>query len=638
MEQLHPSKNQYLIVLVKRALVFLFSILSAFILCGQTTNISGIVNTYHRVVEVVPAKACLRVSSTVGLTVNTRVMVIQMKGATISTANNSTFGDTTSLNGAGTYETGTICHIVGDSVFLFHMLLRSYDVASKVQLVQFGQYYSANVTDTVKAARWDSTAGTGGVIAIFADQDITLNAPIYADSSGYAGGAFFNHSGTCSIVQPVGTGYVYDATAGTNNNGAYKGESVAILSSTQDGGKGAPANGGGGGNNHNNSGGGGANLAAGGNGGGNSSTGPNGCNTSNNWGRGGKPLSSWSGQKIFMGGGGGAGHANNGGAAFNHGGAGGGIVFIWANNINGNNRLISAAGGNGAPSQADGAGGGGAGGTIIMDVTSYTGNVTLRTDGGNGGQSDDGLLAGRCFGGGAGGAGGTIYFTGAVPAVTISVAGGVRGNEIFRDPGCNPAVTGSDGSNGNFVSSYTVPASTNPAGYCQLLLPSQLLYFTAKYESKKVWFNWRVLHPEAVRDFVVEKRNDNNEWMAISNIIADDTMQLYSSTDNDPYPGYNFYRLKITEKSNSVRYSEIKRVFAGNTNAGFTIYPNPATDKITVRLAAYQHSSLRLSDISGKLLLQKQLVNAVTEIRLPVLAPGIYIVEVNDVSQKLVIR
>ncbi|MBL0130920.1 MAG: hypothetical protein IPP43_07170 [Chitinophagaceae bacterium] len=96
--------------------------------------------------------------------------------------------------------------------------------------------------------------------------------------------------------------------------------------------KGAPANGGGGGNNHNNSGGGGANLTIGGNGGGNSSSGPIGCNITNNWGRGGKALSSWGGTKIFWAEEE-AGHSNNGSPTTNFGGNGGGIIFIWANNL-----------------------------------------------------------------------------------------------------------------------------------------------------------------------------------------------------------------------------------------------------------------------------------------------------------------
>lgn len=83
------------------------------------TPISGIVNTYHSVVEVIPAKACLRVTNISSLDVNSRVMIVQMKGASIITSTGATFGDTISLNEAGNYEIGTVCYIIGDSVFCF---------------------------------------------------------------------------------------------------------------------------------------------------------------------------------------------------------------------------------------------------------------------------------------------------------------------------------------------------------------------------------------------------------------------------------------------------------------------------------------------------------------------------------------
>ena len=81
---------------------------------AQITPISGIVNSYYSVVEVIPAKACVRLNTTAGLNYNDKVMIVQMKGAGINTSNSSSFGDTTSLNNAGNYEIGAVCHVDGD--------------------------------------------------------------------------------------------------------------------------------------------------------------------------------------------------------------------------------------------------------------------------------------------------------------------------------------------------------------------------------------------------------------------------------------------------------------------------------------------------------------------------------------------
>src|SRR5688572_3518183 len=105
----------------------LFSILTCYshLSSAQITPISGIVNSYYQVIDVIPAKACVRVSNASGLNYNDKVMLIQMKGASINTSNSSSssFGDTISLNNAGNYEIATVCHVDGDSVFMVFMFL-----------------------------------------------------------------------------------------------------------------------------------------------------------------------------------------------------------------------------------------------------------------------------------------------------------------------------------------------------------------------------------------------------------------------------------------------------------------------------------------------------------------------------------
>src|SRR5436190_2414560 len=240
--------------LFRLALLF-FSLISAIPFCfGQITPISGVVNSYYRVVEVLPAKSCVRLNTTAGLNYNDKVMIVQMKGASINTSNSSSFGDTTSLNNAGNYEIGTVCDVDGDSLFLVYMMLNQYTVAGKVQVVKIPQYVSATVTDTLKPAPWNNTTGTGGVLAISVENNLTLNAPIYADSSGFRGGEYRLSDGTCFNFLPA-DGFVYDANILNPQDGSFKGEAVADVAAGQSGGKGAPANGGGGGNNHNNGGG-----------------------------------------------------------------------------------------------------------------------------------------------------------------------------------------------------------------------------------------------------------------------------------------------------------------------------------------------------------------------------------------------
>jgi len=602
---------------------------------GQTTAISGVVNTCYSVSEIIPAKACIRLSSTAGLAVNDPILLVQMKGASISTSNNSSFGSVSALNEAGNYETGTICSIIGDSVFLFHLLQNTYSpAAGKVQLVRFAQYVSANVTDTVKATPWNNSTGTGGVIAIYAEQDLILNAPVYAGGSGYRGGAFAQSSGTCSDILPA-SGYVYNASTLSPQSGAAKGEGVADVASNQSGGRGAPANGAGGGNNHNNSGGGGANINAGGIGGGNSSSGVS-CTVSLR-GEAGRSLSSNSGQKIYMGGGGGAGHSNN-GLSNVSGGNGAGIIFIWANNITGNGQAIIATGATGGSSQSDGAGGGGAGGTIILHSSNYTGALIVEAKGGSGGNSNDGGNIGRCFGGGGGGSGGVIYFTGSLPAVTTSVTGGAAGVESGRDVSCNPVPQAAGaGTAGQVITNYTFTRGSSPAGYCSLILPVSFIYVNASVNNNEVTLQWEITEPESISHFLVERKSSNGDWETIGRVAANEWKRIYQLSDAGMATGRYYYRVMVVKKDQSRSYSPIKNILIPSPGA-FHFYPNPASTELLIIRQQSGKAVLKITDLSGKILLRQDIGTRQFSLTLPVLTTGVYIMSIDGEVRKLLIR
>ncbi len=617
---------------------FIFPVIFICLWAQSQTPISGIVNTYYSVAETIPAKACLRLNTTAGLAYNDKVMIVQMKGASINTSNTSSFGDTTALNNAGNYEIATVCHTIGDSLFLVYMLANQYTVSGKVQVVRIQQYTSANVIDTLKAAPWNNTTGRGGVIAISVENDLILNAPIYADSSGFRGGEYRLSDGTCgNFFPPAATDYFYNANNLAPQDGAFKGEGIADVTAAQSGGRGAPANGGGGGNNHNNGGGGGANLTEGGIGGGNSSSG--GCRITIQ-GLAGKALNSYGGTKIFFGGGGGAGHANNGFPNAYGGGNGGGIIFIQAQNIIGNTEKITANGQRGSAAIGDGAGGGGAGGTIIMDIANYFGTTTVESNGGLGGSVNNQATAGRCYGSGGGGSGGAIYFSGTTSAVSIGVNGGNGGIETNRSATCNPAVPSSAGTAGQVISNYDfITSSVITSTYCGLLLPVNLVWFKAKDIDQQSALSWKITEAESIDRFIIERAANNNVWIAINGQASNDDITVYNFNDLFPQTGNNFYRLKIIGKNNEVSYSAVQKIYVPSLADANIVYPNPAKNKITVT-GPISFTDVCLFDLNGKLILQKKKTTAQNSIKIDVgsLSAGVYLLKVGAAAMKLIIR
>ena len=599
------------------------------IFMGQT-SISGIVNSYHPLIEVIPAKSCVRVNPVAGLSVNDLVMIIQMKGATVGTLNNSTFGSVSNLNYAGNYELNTICSIRGDSVFLYRQLLTNYSVTDKVQLVRIPQYTSALVQDSLKALPWDSASGQGGVLAISVAEDLILNDVISADGKGYAGGAYRTSNSTCSNFFAANN-YYYNAAVLSPQDGACKGESVCSLGTTYSGGKGAVANGGGGGNNHNNGGGGGANLSAGGVGGGNAST--SGCSTPNPA-RGGYALSNSGGTKIYPGGGGGAGHANS-GFFSTGGGNGGGIIFLQANTLYSNGNKITANGVNGGNTLADGASGGGAGGTIILDINNYSGAVTLEANGGNGGNEDDDFTSGKCYGEGGGGSGGVMYFKTGLPSGIVSVNGGSKGNKL-NSVACGTLNPATNGTAGSTMINYTYQQSMVITVSCSGTLATGLYYFTALRQGLNVWLRWQVTEATEYREFIIERKSGDLHWMPVSAVSASGL--YYEQKDAPPGTGLHAYRIKMMHRDGHESYSFIRQVLVSKTLNQMLIYPNPAQKRVRIQ-GLLPGETVQIFDDKGMLVYQHTLRRDEQELvqNISFLAAGIYYVRHGGIVERLVV-
>lgn len=146
-------------------------------------------------------------------------------------------------------------------------------------------------------------------------------------------------------------------------------------------------------------------------------------------GLGGRPLVNNPQGRLFFGGGGGAGHANNNVPA--GGGAGGGLIFIMANEVEGGG-IIHSDGANGIGTAAhpnntahDAPGGAGAGGTIVLRANQTADTITLRANGGTGGNQFWSAPGGytESEGPGGGGGGGYIAMSGTGSPTRIANGG-----------------------------------------------------------------------------------------------------------------------------------------------------------------------------------------------------------------------
>jgi PKD repeat protein len=432
------------------------------------TNISGIINDYAVVSALDFCASTLTVNDATAFSAGDAILIIQMKGATINQSNSASFGNITGWGSAGLFERSTIASINNNVISLSTWLVNDYDLNFPLQLIRVPVYNNAIVSDTLRAKNWDGS--TGGVLAFDVNGWLQIDAPIDVSGAGFRGGlSIAAATNNCSwLFNEDNYGYTAD-----NWRGALKGEGIAIANADNVAGRGPQANGGGGGNDHNSGGGGGGHLGQGGIGGENDEPSNFGCDGSFP-GIGGKALSSFNGERLFLGGGGGAGHSNN--NVGSDGGNGGGILFIKANAISGSNAQL-LANGNGAiiNDGQDGAGGGGAGGTIWLQAAELSVDLVLEAKGFSGSQVNN-QNGDRCFGPGGGGAGGAIYanLLNFNPLLSAFANGGAAGITTNSTNGCNDSTLGAmPGTNGLLFNNPLFPVGEGPVGPTSIVSQAQ---------------------------------------------------------------------------------------------------------------------------------------------------------------------
>ncbi len=425
-----PSPNNGTIAVMRpgriphHIVVTLVAMLCGWGMAHAQPSIGGVVNQYVSVIDVIPCDSTVVVGNPSGLGSGDLVFLIQMKGASIVSAEDSTFGTIVSAGSAGNCEFLTIERVDGDKVIFTTRMANAYQADGIVQLIKVPRHTNARITQPVSAPRWNGTIG--GVVVIAVEDTLIMDADIVVDGAGFAGGNV-----SPQITQVDKANYFYNWIFGFSGE---KGEGIARnMWPYPIAGRGKFANGGGGGNGTNAGGGGGSNYGRGGEGGWATYF------TSEQFrrvgGLPGQPLDSLirSG-RLFLGGGGGGAQQND--AKGSAGGAGGGLVVIRAKVVHGRGKTISARGLSTLSTPdavtGDGTGGGGAGGTVLLDIDTLVSALTVVA---TGGSSGDILSHFNPHGPGGGGGGGAVVLRKMLPALSTDVRGGSTGKNLGTSHG-----------------------------------------------------------------------------------------------------------------------------------------------------------------------------------------------------------
>jgi hypothetical protein len=185
-----------------------------------------------------------------------------------------------------------------------------------------------------------------------------------------------------------------------------------------------------------------------------------------------------------------------------------------------------------------------------------------------------------------------------------------------------------------------------------LALPVTLINFSGSWsaDKKDAMLTWATAREINTQKFIIQRSTDDGtSWDDIGTINASGNSnfnQHYSFTDRQPKSA-NWYRLKMIDADNEYSYSKLVILTTATANSiYYSVYPNPATDFITIASSSLQPQPVRIQvlDNIGRMISSQQLMTSkATPAVLPVKGykPGLYYIIINDgqrsVKQKIVI-
>lgn len=169
-----------------------------------------------------------------------------------------------------------------------------------------------------------------------------------------------------------------------------------------------------------------------------------------------------------------------------------------------------------------------------------------------------------------------------------------------------------------------------------IVVPVRLLYFNALKNAGATLLNWQ--YGSGCKEFEVQKSSNAVDFTTIEMVPSNPggSNYRYSYSDGKPLTGKNYYRLKIKGLDGNYTYSNICLLTYDAVINELFVYPNPAVSNVFVKGDFKSDMvSVTITDISGKLLLKRNVIPNQGKIDIPVVSlnRGMYIVNISDGGQ-----
>jgi trimeric autotransporter adhesin len=168
------------------------------------------------------------------------------------------------------------------------------------------------------------------------------------------------------------------------------------------------------------------------------------------------------------------------------------------------------------------------------------------------------------------------------------------------------------GTNGYVLQGNISGFSSFYFGSAAITLPLQLIYFTGSLKNNATLLNWETENEKNVSSFVVERGIDGRNFSSIGTVAAignTTNKSQYSYMDYDVTKQSSpvvYYRLRMVDIDGGFTYSQVVAISLADITGRVSVFPNPASQKVTVSINAPAHGkvSWKLTDNTGRIVLQ----------------------------------
>ena len=177
---------------------------------------------------------------------------------------------------------------------------------------------------------------------------------------------------------------------------------------------------------------------------------------------------------------------------------------------------------------------------------------------------------------------GTIH-----PGDSIVVFYDVTINNPLVPPGASSISNQGTVSGSNFSNVPTNDPTTPAGGDATITLlntPLPVVFsdFKAYQKEHAVALTWKILTEDNTLKYEVEKSADARVFIKIGEVMATGGSGIinYAFTDDVPFAGNNYYRLKVLDLDATFSFTRIVKVAIGKEASTSNLYPNPVSGKV----------------------------------------------------------